>query len=85
MWQAWRAWTAQPTLALFLKRDTDQKPVSPGHGFISPHTMAEIFGLFTWSRGSLQQVEVMMDEGLAVMNGLHINIFIFHGVQLQLQ
>lgn len=38
---------------------------------------------FTWRGGPLQQVEVMVDEGLAVVNSVHIDVFILHSVELQ--
>lgn len=39
--------------------------------------------VYTWCRGPLQQVEVMVDEGLAVVNRLHVDILIFHCIELQ--
>lgn len=37
----------------------------------------------TWSGRSLQQVELVVDEGLTVMDCLHVNVFLLHGVELQ--
>lgn len=37
----------------------------------------------TWCGGPLQQVEVMVDEGLAVVNSVHIDVFILHRVELR--
>lgn len=37
----------------------------------------------TWSGRSLQQVELVVDEGLTVMDRLHVNVFLLHGVELQ--
>lgn len=38
---------------------------------------------FTWCGGPLQQVEVMVDEGLAVVNSVHVDVFILHRVELR--
>lgn len=37
----------------------------------------------TWGGGPLQQVEVMVDEGLTVVNSVHVDVFILHCVKLR--
>lgn len=36
----------------------------------------------TWCGGSLQQIKVMVNEGLTIMHSFHVNIFFFR-VELQ--
>lgn len=37
----------------------------------------------TWGGGPLQQVEVVVDEGLAVVNSVHVDVFVLHRVKLR--
>lgn len=41
------------------------------------------FDVLTGCGGSVEQVELMVDESLTVMDGLHVDVFILHCVELE--
>ena len=93
-WRAWRAWTVRLTAALYLKmrKSTGTSKLVMCLCFLHYVCcvcvcvcvcMCVCVCVCTWCRGSFHQIKMLVDEGLTIMNSLHIDIFFFHGVKLQ--